>query len=216
MDRVEVRCLVDNVIDGLLPSTEVAKRASIRPKDGPTDAAPLMAAGRAAKTLRAEHGFSALITTYHDGRSGSVLLDAGMSVDTLAHNMDVLSLDAGTIDAVVLSHGHFDHTGGLNGLRGLRKGLPLIVHPDGWLERRRVVANSDPVPIPNLSKKAVVDAGFDVRETRGPSSLLDGAALVTGEVERTSGFEIGFPGQEALRDGEWTPDAAAWTIRQSW
>jgi len=209
VDRVEVLCLVDNVVDGLLVSTEVAKRAPIRPKDGPFDPAELMASGRAPKTLRAEHGFSALITTYRDRRRSSILLDTGMTVDALAHNMAVLGVDSKTAQAVVLSHGHFDHTGGLNGFpAGLRKGLALVVHPDAWLERRRTIPNSEPIPIPNLSKQAVVGAGFDVIETRRPSYLLDGSLLVTGEVERTTGFEIGFPGQEALRDGQWAADAA--------
>jgi 7,8-dihydropterin-6-yl-methyl-4-(beta-D-ribofuranosyl)aminobenzene 5'-phosphate synthase len=209
VDRVEVFCLVDNVVDGLLVSTDVAKRAPIRPKDGPFDPAELMASGRAPRTLRAEHGFSALITTYRDNGRGSILLDTGMTVDALAHNIAVLGVDPKTAQAVVLSHGHFDHTGGLNGFpTGLRNGLPLIVHPDAWLERRRAIPNSEPIPIPNLSKQAVVGAGFDVIETRGPSYLLDGSLLVTGEVERTTGFENGFPGQEALRDGQWIPDAA--------
>jgi len=209
VDRVEVLCIVDNVVDGLLVSTDVAKRAPIRPKDGPSDPASLMASGRTPRTLRAEHGFSALITTYRDGQRGSILIDTGMTVDALAHNMAVLGVDPKTAQTVVLSHGHFDHTGGLNGLpAGLRKGIPLVVHPDAWLERRRTMPNAEAIPIPNLSKQAVVDARFDVIETREPSYLLDDCLLVTGEVERTTGFETGFLGQEALRDGEWVPDTA--------
>lgn len=209
VDRVEVLCLVDNVTDGLLASTNVAKRAPIRPRDGPFDEAGLMASGRAPKTLRAEHGFSVLITICRGDKHDSILLDTGMTVDGLAHNMEVLRVDPETVRAVVLSHGHFDHTVGLNGLPvGLRKGLPLIVHPDAWQERRRVIPGSEPIGIPNLSKRALVEAGFNVIETREPSCLLDGALVVTGEVERTTQFEKGFPGQEALRDGEWVPDAA--------
>ena len=207
VDRVEVVCLVDNVVDGLLASTDVAKRAPIRPRDGPFDVAELMASGRAPHVLRAEHGFSALITTYRDGRPGSALLDTGMTVDALVHNMALLNVDPRAAQAVVLSHGHFDHTGGLSGFpTGLRKGLPLVVHPDAWLERRRAIPNAEPVPIPNLSRQAVVDCGFDVVESRDPSYLLDGSLLVTGEVERTTDFEFGFPGQEAFRHGEWVPD----------
>jgi 7,8-dihydropterin-6-yl-methyl-4-(beta-D-ribofuranosyl)aminobenzene 5'-phosphate synthase len=88
--------------------------------------------------------------------------------------------------------GHFDHTGGLSGFpTGARKGLPLVVHPDAWLERRRPIPNFEPVPLPNLSRRAVIGAGFDVRETRGPSHILDDTVLVTGEVERTTDFEFG-------------------------
>jgi 7,8-dihydropterin-6-yl-methyl-4-(beta-D-ribofuranosyl)aminobenzene 5'-phosphate synthase len=207
IDGAEVLCLVDNVIDGLLPSTDVAKRAPIRPTEGPFEPAPLMASGRAAETLRAEHGLSVLITTHRGDRRSRVLLDAGMTVDGLAHNMEVLRVDPETIEAVVLSHGHFDHTAGLSGLVALgKRGLPLVVHPNAWLERRRVAPDRQSVPIPNLSKQALLGAGFSVVETREPSYLLDGVVLVTGEVERTTDFEKGFSGHEALRDGEWLPD----------
>ncbi len=204
VDRVEVLCLDDNVVDGLLASTEVAKRAPVRPKDGPSDPAPLQASGSAPRSLRAEHGFCALVTTYRDGRSGRILLDAGMTGDVVVHNMGVLRIDPKTIDAVVLSHGHFDHSAGLGGLAAvLRRPLPLILHPDAWLERR-----CGPVPIPNLSRQAVASAGFEIVETRQPTYPVDGSLLVTGEVERTTNFEVGFPGHESFRNGEWVADAA--------
>ncbi len=44
------------------------------------------------------------------------------------------------------------------------------------------------------------------RRDRRPSFLLDHSVLITGEVDRTSGFEPGFPPQQALRDGQWQPD----------
>jgi metal-dependent hydrolase (beta-lactamase superfamily II) len=88
---------VDNFVDGLLAGTEVARRASIRPKDGASDAAELMASGRAPHTLRAEHGFSALITTYRGEQPAGVLLDTGMTVDALTNNMAVLGADANAV-----------------------------------------------------------------------------------------------------------------------
>jgi len=48
--------------------------------------------------------------------------------------------------------------------------------------------------------------GFTIVEERQPSFLLDGAVLITGEVDRTTEFETGFQGHEALRDGEWRAD----------
>jgi 7,8-dihydropterin-6-yl-methyl-4-(beta-D-ribofuranosyl)aminobenzene 5'-phosphate synthase len=48
--------------------------------------------------------------------------------------------------------------------------------------------------------------GFDIVERREPSFLLDAAVLITGEIDRTTGFETGFHGHEALRDGQWGPD----------
>lgn len=71
------------------------------------------------------------------------------------------------------------------------------------LERR-----CGPVPIPNLSRQAVASAGFEIVETRQPTYPVDGSLLVTGEVERTTNFEVGFPGHESFRNGEWVADAA--------
>jgi 7,8-dihydropterin-6-yl-methyl-4-(beta-D-ribofuranosyl)aminobenzene 5'-phosphate synthase len=48
--------------------------------------------------------------------------------------------------------------------------------------------------------------GFAIVEERRPSFLLDGSALITGEVDRTTPFETGFMGHQAFRDGDWQPD----------
>jgi 7,8-dihydropterin-6-yl-methyl-4-(beta-D-ribofuranosyl)aminobenzene 5'-phosphate synthase len=57
-----------------------------------------------------------------------------------------------------------------------------------------------------VSKRALQDAGFEVIEEAQPSFLLDGSVLVTGEVARTTGYEPGFPPQDAWLDGAWAPD----------
>jgi 7,8-dihydropterin-6-yl-methyl-4-(beta-D-ribofuranosyl)aminobenzene 5'-phosphate synthase len=206
-DGAEVLCLVDNVVDVLLTSTEVAKRPRLGGTDTPSEPARLMESGRAAMTLRAEHGFSALITSRVDGQSRSILLDTGMSVGGLIHNMDALRVGVEAIQAVVLSHGHSDHTIGLNGLVDRLEGrrLPLVVHPDAWLQRRLAVPGRKPFEIALTSRQAVA-AAFDIVERREPSYLLDDTVLVTGEVERTTDFERGFPNHEARRDGECVPD----------
>ena len=61
------------------------------------------------KGIRAEHGFSALIDT----GTAKVLFDAGQTDGILA-NAEILKEDLSAVDAVVLSHGHYDHTGGLS------------------------------------------------------------------------------------------------------
>jgi len=59
---------------------------------------------------------------------------------------------------------------------------------------------------PTTSRRALEDVGFDVVEQHQPSFLLDGAVLVTGEVDRTTDFERGFLVHQAYRDGAWVPD----------
>jgi 7,8-dihydropterin-6-yl-methyl-4-(beta-D-ribofuranosyl)aminobenzene 5'-phosphate synthase len=108
---------------------------------------------------------------------------------------------------VVLSHGHFDHVMGLDGLarRLGPRNLPLLLHPDFWT-RRRVLLPNGVWDLPMPSRAGIEGGGFQVIEDRQPSFLLDGRLLITGEVDRTSGFEKGFPGHQAWRDGGWQPD----------
>ena len=87
-----------------------------------------------------------------------------------------------------------------------RANMPVLIHPEFWTRRRLAFPGRDPVELPTTSKSALQGAGFDIVEERQPSFLLDGSLLVTGEVDRTTEFERGFPGHEAHRDGAWQPD----------
>lgn len=86
----------------------------------------------------AEHGFSALVTVRRGGTSTSVLFDTGLSPDAMVTNADRLGVDLGGVQTLVLSHGHFDHAGGLAGLarRLGARSLPMVVHPLVWTRRR--------------------------------------------------------------------------------
>jgi 7,8-dihydropterin-6-yl-methyl-4-(beta-D-ribofuranosyl)aminobenzene 5'-phosphate synthase len=119
-----------------------------------------------------------------------------------------LELSPHDIDLIVLSHGHWDHVTGMDGLvrRLGRAGMPVLIHPEFWSRRRVAFPGREPVELPTTSKAALRGAGFEIVERRQPSFLLDGSLLVTGEVDRTTGFERGFPGHEAHRDGAWRPD----------
>ena len=60
--------------------------------------------------------------------------------------------------------------------------------------------------LPTTSRSALEGTGFEIIEQQQPSFLLAGSLLVTGEVDRTSGFERGLAIHQACRDGEWQPD----------
>jgi len=210
VERVEVLTVIDNVADALLTNTEVAKRLGVASREMdtlPQVEAPLLEAGRAADVPLAEHGLSFLVSVTNGDARRSVLFDTGSTVDRLAHNLRVLGVNPGEIEAIVLSHGHFDHTTGLNGLaKELQPLPPLVVHPDFWLRRRIALPGREPYELPTTSEEKVRAAGFSVIERREPSLLLGGGLLVTGEIERTTEFERGFPVHQAFRDGEWQPD----------
>jgi 7,8-dihydropterin-6-yl-methyl-4-(beta-D-ribofuranosyl)aminobenzene 5'-phosphate synthase len=208
VDGVTVTTLVDNVSDALLTDQGPAKRLPLGSRTAPRLPAAFLESGSTVDAPRAEHGFSAMITLIKGGRERRVLFDAGLTPDGVAGNMRRMSLDPKEIEAIVLSHGHFDHTTGLDGLVRVlgRANLPVTIHPEFWSRRRIAVAGREPTELPSTSKSALVGAGFEVIEERQPSFLLDHSLLITGEVDRTVEFERGFPPHEALHDGKWLPD----------
>lgn len=205
VDEVVVTTLVDNVYDALLEGDETITRA---PFTAGTAQAPQFESGATSVGLMAEHGFSALVTVRRGSTTTSVLFDTGMSPDAMVTNADRLGLDLAAVHAVVLSHGHFDHVGGLAGLAGRRgtRSLPMVVHPLVWT-RRRLALPGRADEMPTLSKRALTGEGFEVIERRQPSLLVDGSVLITGEVDRTTDFEHGMPPAHQRWSGSaWEPD----------
>ncbi len=200
VDAADVTILVDNYLDILLPSSELANRP------------PLVWDWSEREQLRAEHGYALLLTVQRDGGNSSILYDAGLGRDTVLHNMDVLELRPGELRAVALSHGHADHHGGLEGMfrRIGRRGMPLVLHPDAWRDRRIVFPTGAEVHMPPPSHNDLDREGVQIVEERGPSLLLDGAVLITGQVDRVTDFEHGFPPGQARTEHGWEPDIWIW------
>ena len=208
VDSVTITTLADNVSDMLLQDQGPAKRPPLGAPASPQQPAAYLEGGHVFDAFRAEHGFSALISVTNGGREHRVLFDAGITPDGVAENMRRLDLSPKDIEVIVLSHGHFDHTTGLDGLvQALgHANLPVIIHPEFWSRRRLALPGREPFELPTTSKAALQGAGFEIVEEQQPSFLLDGALLVTGEVDRTTDFEQGFPIHQALRDDGWQPD----------
>ena len=206
VDALTITTLVDNVTDSLLADQGPAKRPSMT--KSPRMPARFTVAGDTDDALRAEHGFSALVTVSKGDRTTRVLFDAGRTPDGLVENMRRLQLSPGEIDIIVLSHGHWDHVTGMDGLAKAlgSPGMPVLIHPEFWSRRRLAFPGSEPVELPTTSKSALQGAGFEIVEQKQPSFLLDGSLLVTGEVDRTTEFERGFPVHEACLGGTWQPD----------
>ena len=203
VDEVVITTLVDNVFDGLLTDDEHTTRA---PLSSGLAEAPQFETGLTAVGMMAEHGFSALVSVRRGASTTTLLFDTGLSPDAMVTNASRLGTDLSQIQAVVLSHGHFDHAGGLAGLAGKQgtRSLPMVVHPMIWTRRRLAVPGREPTELPTLSKRALEGEGFAVIERREPSLLVDGCVLITGEVDRTTEFEHDMPaahqfGEHALR-----------------
>lgn len=206
VDEVVITTLVDNVYDALLAGDEAVTRA---PFTAGTAQAPQFESGATTVGLMAEHGFSALVTVRRGDATTSVLFDTGLSPDAMVTNADRLGVDLTAVHAVVLSHGHFDHAGGLAGLarRLGARSMPMVLHPLAWTHRRLVLQGGGADDMPTLSKRALAGEGFEVIERRQPSVLVDGSVLITGEVDRTTDFEHGMPPAHQRWSGsDWEPD----------
>jgi 7,8-dihydropterin-6-yl-methyl-4-(beta-D-ribofuranosyl)aminobenzene 5'-phosphate synthase len=206
VDEVVVTTLVDNLYDALLVGDDRITRA---PFTAGTAQAPQFESGATHVGLMAEHGYSALVTVRRGSSTTSVLFDTGLSPDAMVTNADRLGVDLASVHAVVLSHGHWDHTGGLSGLAGRlgTRSLPVVVHPLVWTRRRLILPGDTIDELPTLSKRSLTNEGFEVIERRQPSLLLDGSILITGEVDRTTNFERGMPPPHQQWSGSsWEPD----------
>lgn len=191
-DRIEITVLVDNYIDIFVPpSTSIDHRLPFDPS----------------RELLAEHGLSCLIRIFRGAEKRSILLDAGLSQRCMIRNADVLGISLSDIEAVVLSHGHFDHTGGLCEFFSKYGGnVPLILHPDALVRRRLNNPVRGPVDLPQVDKAVLTKSGAKICLSSEPSFLVDDYVLVTGEVERTVSFETGMPGMEMYVNETWISD----------
>ena len=193
VDKLEVTVLIDNYTDVLLlQSTDMVKRPMTPPPNFPL----------------AEHGFSCLLRVCKGAEEHVVLMDAGVSSTCFFHNARVLNVDLSKVEAVVLSHGHFDHFGALpDFLNKAAKEIPVVLHPDAFLQR----GLNNPITgrrldLPSLDEATLKETGAVIHKIKEASTLFSDLILISGEVRRVTDFEKGFPWAEAKIDDKWVVD----------
>jgi 7,8-dihydropterin-6-yl-methyl-4-(beta-D-ribofuranosyl)aminobenzene 5'-phosphate synthase len=198
VDRIEITTLMDNYVDLLLPSTDIIVRPPLA-KEGKINA----------DTLLAEHGLSLLVTVYQGEDKHTILFDTGYTKVGVLHNMEQLGVNVEEIEAIVLSHGHMDHTGTLYGiLDKISRTIPLVLHP-GIFQHPRYTRRPDgakSVWPRTVVKSDLEGRNVDIIESETPVCLADDMIMVTGAVERTTPFEKGMPNALMEQNGELVHD----------
>lgn len=206
VDSVEIHVLVDNVTDSLssVPSfveTEFAGLGRRRHGHWVLSGSCLCCAA---------HGLSCLITVRRGGETNTLLFDTGPEDRVFEQNVSRLGADLGAVEAIVLSHGHWDHGGAmLKALQIIRdrnggKRVPYYAHPDMFRTRAMKRPDGQMLIMEDVpGVEALSRHGADVVNTTEAQSLFGGMAYVSGEIARVTPFERGLPGQHRrMADGQ--------------
>ncbi len=204
VDAVEIFSLVDNSVDFL---STTGKNEVQSFKQWKKERHNEEWARKQSQPPLAEHGFAMLIRILTKGKSRSILFDTGSSSDGAVVNAGRMGLDLNEVDCIVLSHGHYDHFGGLlSALKAINKvNLPLIVHEDMFKTRGTANSNGTIRTYPEFPTRKQLSSA-QLINTKQPYLIDDGMILVTGEIPRETSFEKGFLQHRTLKDGIWQPD----------
>jgi len=143
----------------------------------------------------AEWGLSILIET----TNLKILLDTGLSMSAV-YNAQVLGIDLSTIDKIVLSHGHIDHTGGLREVLRRTGKVEIIAHPDIWASKYAWLGEQEFYAGIPFRREELESLGASFNLTREPVRLGDGITT-TGEIPMRTSYEEVDPDLFVEREG---------------
>jgi 7,8-dihydropterin-6-yl-methyl-4-(beta-D-ribofuranosyl)aminobenzene 5'-phosphate synthase len=208
IEKVEIHVLVDNATDSL----------STIPAHAESEFSYLERHGMNELSgdclCCACHGLSLLITATRGTHRHTVLFDSGPEEYAFERNSMRLGIDLGTVESIVLSHGHWDHSGGmLKALDLIRnrnggRAVPYYAHPGMFRSRARRLPNGTMLPMKDVPAIAALTAhGAQVNCTREPQVFIDNMFFLSGEIPRVTPFERGLPAHyQKTEEGQWMPD----------
>lgn len=197
IDRLDITILADGTVSSFAVSVERPGLKLLPPARG---------SGSYRATLRGEWGYSALADAAIGDTKHRILIDFGYTPEALASNMALLNVELATIEAMVLSHGHYDHFGGLAALLGrVRRGTPLYVGGEEVFCARLRGIDPDGPGFGELEKPDLIASGIDLRVTP-TAQIVAGAAFTTGRIPYVSSEHPKvptsmLPGQGCQRSG---------------
>lgn len=149
-----------------------------------------------------EHGFAALVEM---AGMAPVLFDTGQGF-TLLHNAGKMGKDLAQVEKVVLSHGHFDHTGGLLPLLRECGSKEVYAHSGVFTQRHRVKDTGECYPIGIPCDRETLESSGAVFNLGDSFREIQPGVMLTGEVPRVTPFETGDSGLYCDCSGQ-EPDA---------
>ncbi len=206
VDKLEIQVLVDNVTDSLssVPENVTHEMAFLRSHGMKELSGECLCCGA--------HGLSLLLTATKGNVKHSLLFDAGPEGEVFKRNANKLNANLGAVEAVVLSHGHWDHAGGFLTALDLIKnsGREVVFHLNpGMFYQRATTAHAGEIcPFKKVpSVKELEQKGAAIVNSSDPRLLLDDMFYLSGEIPRVTEYEKGFPGHvRQLSDGSWEAD----------
>jgi 7,8-dihydropterin-6-yl-methyl-4-(beta-D-ribofuranosyl)aminobenzene 5'-phosphate synthase len=204
VDAIEIISLVDNSVDFL---SAVNKRRAQSFRQWTKERYGSEWVRTHPQLPYAEHGFSMLIRVFSDGNANSVLFDTGMSPDGLVENAERMGINLSEVESIVISHGHYDHFGGLrSAVKAVNKAdLPVIVHENMFKTRGSANSKGAVRKYPEFPTTAELSSAQLV-STKQPSLTADDLVCVTGEIPRKTNFETGYTQHKAFVSGTWKSD----------
>jgi 7,8-dihydropterin-6-yl-methyl-4-(beta-D-ribofuranosyl)aminobenzene 5'-phosphate synthase len=208
-DRVEVLILVDNATDNLSSVPDYVENEMPR----------LWKRGLRRMSGRClccgAHGLSCAITAWRGNTAHTLLFDTGPDTWVFERNVERLGFSMGSVDGIVLSHGHWDHCGAV--LRALEmiqlnnggRAVPTYMHPGMYRTRAFKAPDGSMRPLDDLPTPAMLEQqGACVIHATEGLVILDDLFYVSGEIPRVTAFETGLPGQYRRTENglDWEPD----------
>jgi 7,8-dihydropterin-6-yl-methyl-4-(beta-D-ribofuranosyl)aminobenzene 5'-phosphate synthase len=203
-DAVEIISLVDNSVDF---NSAVNKQQVQSFRNWTRDRYGQKWARTHTQLPCAEHGFSMLIRVFNEKNSSSILFDTGGSPERIVENAERMGISLSEVECIVLSHGHYDHFGGLvSAVKAINKvNLPIIAHEDIVETRGSTNSRGTVRKYPEFPAEAQLSPARSV-STKQPYLTADDMICVTGEIPRKTSFETGYTRHRVFLDGSWQPD----------